>query len=163
MVSSGSSKAPRPIVKIPQRQVSSTTLWLRLSYWHDFIQDLGYVVPTWARSDCAVRENFESCQRPIQGGLFQEVWYQQLHCVRHWLLVPLEMFAYAATFFNRWEVAEIVGICKANGYIQPTVYQGLYNAIHRAVEPELLPCLRKFGIALYEFNPCQFHQESVTM
>ena len=34
------------------------------------------------------------------------------------------------TFFS-WEVAEIVGICKANGYIQPTAYQGLYNAIHR--------------------------------
>ncbi|KAF7440759.1 hypothetical protein PC9H_001107 [Pleurotus ostreatus] len=52
-----------------------------------------------------------------------------------------------------WEVAEIVGICKANGYILPTVYQGLYNAIHRNVEPELFPCLRKFGIAFYEFNP----------
>ncbi|KAJ7684994.1 Aldo/keto reductase [Mycena polygramma] len=55
--------------------------------------------------------------------------------------------------FASWEVAEIVGICKANGYIQPTAYQGIYNAIHRAVEPELLPALRKFGIAFYEFNP----------
>ncbi|KAJ7343672.1 Aldo/keto reductase [Mycena albidolilacea] len=55
--------------------------------------------------------------------------------------------------FASWEVAEIVGICKANGYIQPTAYQGIYNAIHRAVEPELLPCLRKFGISFYEFNP----------
>ncbi len=32
---------------------------------------------------------------------------------------------------SRWEVAEIVGICKANGYIQPTAYQGIYNAIHQ--------------------------------
>ncbi|OBZ74930.1 Aflatoxin B1 aldehyde reductase member 3 [Grifola frondosa] len=55
--------------------------------------------------------------------------------------------------FMSWEVAEIVGICKANGYIQPTAYQGLYNAIHRKVEPELFPCLRKFGISFYEFNP----------
>ncbi|RPD53616.1 Aldo/keto reductase [Lentinus tigrinus ALCF2SS1-6] len=47
----------------------------------------------------------------------------------------------------------IVGICRANGYIQPTAYQGIYNAIHRKVEPELFPCLRKFGIAFYEFNP----------
>ena len=54
---------------------------------------------------------------------------------------------------HRWEVAEIVGICKANGYIQPTAYQGIYNAIHRKVEPELFPCLRKYGIAFYEFNP----------
>lgn len=43
----------------------------------------------------------------------------------------------------RWEVAEIVTLCRANGWIQPTVYQGLYNAIHRAAEPELFPCLRK--------------------
>ncbi|KAI0702745.1 Aldo/keto reductase [Earliella scabrosa] len=55
--------------------------------------------------------------------------------------------------YMSWEVAEIVGICKANGYIQPTAYQGIYNAIHRKVEPELFPCLRKFGIAFYEFNP----------
>ncbi|PPQ63338.1 hypothetical protein CVT24_006711 [Panaeolus cyanescens] len=55
--------------------------------------------------------------------------------------------------YASWEVAEIVGICKANGYIQPTAYQGIYNAIHRSVEPELLPCLRKFGISFYEFNP----------
>ncbi|KDR73432.1 hypothetical protein GALMADRAFT_608678 [Galerina marginata CBS 339.88] len=55
--------------------------------------------------------------------------------------------------YAAWEVAELVGICKANGYIQPTVYQGIYNAIHRSVETELLPCLRKFGISFYEFNP----------
>ncbi|KAI0669008.1 Aldo/keto reductase [Trametes maxima] len=55
--------------------------------------------------------------------------------------------------YMSWEVAEIVGICKANEYIQPTAYQGIYNAIHRKVEPELFPCLRKFGIAFYEFNP----------
>jgi aflatoxin B1 aldehyde reductase len=44
-------------------------------------------------------------------------------------------------------------LCKTNGWIQPTVYQGIYNAIHRAVEPELFPCLRKFGIAFFAFNP----------
>ncbi|KAG6807139.1 hypothetical protein H0H92_008649, partial [Tricholoma furcatifolium] len=55
-----------------------------------------------------------------------------------------------------WEVAEIVGICKVNGYIQPTAYQGIYNAVHRNVEPELFPCLRKFGISFYEFNPCRY-------
>lgn len=61
---------------------------------------------------------------------------------------------YKSNYIRRWEVAEIVGICKANGYIQPTAYQGIYNAIHRSVEVELLPCLRKFGISFYEFNPC---------
>jgi len=69
-------------------------------------------------------------------------------------LLVIVIYILLISFF-RWEVAEIVGICKANGYIQPTVYQGIYNAIHRAVEMELFPCLRKFGIAFYEFNPCQ--------
>ncbi|KZT05022.1 Aldo/keto reductase [Laetiporus sulphureus 93-53] len=55
--------------------------------------------------------------------------------------------------YMSWEVAEIVQICKTNGYIQPTAYQGIYNAIHRKVEPELFPCLRKYGISFYEFNP----------
>ncbi|TFY75656.1 hypothetical protein EWM64_g8357 [Hericium alpestre] len=55
--------------------------------------------------------------------------------------------------YYSWEVAEIVQICRANGYIQPTAYQGIYNAVHRGVEPELFPCLRKFGISFYEFNP----------
>ncbi|KAF7371138.1 Aldo/keto reductase [Mycena sanguinolenta] len=39
--------------------------------------------------------------------------------------------------YMAWEVAEM----------------GIYNAIHRGVEPELFPALRKFGIAFYEFNP----------
>ncbi|EJD00810.1 Aldo/keto reductase [Fomitiporia mediterranea MF3/22] len=55
--------------------------------------------------------------------------------------------------YTSWEVAEIVTICRERGYIQPTAYQGLYNAIHRGAEPELFPCLRKFGISFYEFNP----------
>jgi aflatoxin B1 aldehyde reductase len=92
-----------------------------------------------------------------------EMWY--LHAPDH--TVPYEITLKTVNdlhkegYFKRfgisnyvaWEVAEIVGICKANGYIQPTAYQGIYNAIHRAVEPELLPCLRKFGISFYEFNP----------
>ncbi|KAG8764288.1 hypothetical protein FRC11_005092 [Ceratobasidium sp. 423] len=55
--------------------------------------------------------------------------------------------------YMAWEVAEIVILCRANGWIQPTIYQGIYNAVHRAIEPELLPCLRKFGIAFYLYNP----------
>jgi aflatoxin B1 aldehyde reductase len=50
-------------------------------------------------------------------------------------------------------VAQICEICDRNGYIKPTVYQGVYNALHRAVEEELFPCLRKYGISFYEFNP----------
>lgn len=55
--------------------------------------------------------------------------------------------------YMSWEVARICDICERNGWIKPSVYQGIYNALHRAVEPELLPCLRHYGIALYEFQP----------
>ncbi|KAL1717517.1 NADP-dependent oxidoreductase domain-containing protein [Schizophyllum commune] len=55
--------------------------------------------------------------------------------------------------FSSWEVAEIYYICKTNGWILPTVYQGRYNAVQREVEAELFPCLRKFGIRFYVYSP----------
>jgi len=55
--------------------------------------------------------------------------------------------------FSCWEVAEIVQICKYNGWLQPKIYQAMYNALQRAIEPELVPCLRKFGIRLVVYNP----------
>jgi aflatoxin B1 aldehyde reductase len=55
--------------------------------------------------------------------------------------------------YMSWEVAQIMEICRSNGYIQPTVYQGVYNAIQRTVEPELFSCLRKYGIKFYAFSP----------
>ncbi|XP_072465204.1 aflatoxin B1 aldehyde reductase member 2-like [Notamacropus eugenii] len=54
--------------------------------------------------------------------------------------------------YASWEVAEICTLCKKNGWIVPTVYQGMYNAITRQVEKELLPCLRHFGMRFYVFN-----------
>lgn len=51
------------------------------------------------------------------------------------------------------EVAQIVEIADRNGWIKPTAYQGVFNALHRGVEPELFPCLRKYGISFYESNP----------
>ena len=35
----------------------------------------------------------------------------------------------------------------------PTVYQGMYNAVTRDVERELLPCLGDYGISFYVYNP----------
>lgn len=55
--------------------------------------------------------------------------------------------------YAAWEVAEIVGICERRGFVKPSVYQGMYNPITRALESELLPCLRKFGIDLVIYNP----------
>ncbi|KZS98928.1 Aldo/keto reductase [Sistotremastrum niveocremeum HHB9708] len=62
-------------------------------------------------------------------------------------------YRFGVSNYPSWEVAEMVSICRANGWIQPTVYQGIYNAVHRVIEPELLPCLRKFGISFYVYSP----------
>jgi len=55
--------------------------------------------------------------------------------------------------YTAWEVAEIVGICDRFGYVRPRIYQAMYNGITRAIEPELVPCLRRFGIRLVIYNP----------
>jgi aflatoxin B1 aldehyde reductase len=55
--------------------------------------------------------------------------------------------------YTAWEVAQICELCERHDWKKPDVYQGVYHALHRAVEPELFPCLRHYGIAFYEFSP----------
>ena len=55
--------------------------------------------------------------------------------------------------YAAWQVAEIVEICRAQGWVAPSVYQGMYNALTRDVERELLPCLANYGMAFYVYNP----------
>ncbi|CCL99122.1 uncharacterized protein FIBRA_01136 [Fibroporia radiculosa] len=55
--------------------------------------------------------------------------------------------------YASWEVAEIVGICRAKGWVQPKIYQAMYNAITREMEVELVPCCRKFGLRIVIYNP----------
>ena len=55
--------------------------------------------------------------------------------------------------YSAWLVSEVVNVCKANKWVRPTVYQGMYSAITRQVEEELLPCLRYHNIAFYAYSP----------
>lgn len=55
--------------------------------------------------------------------------------------------------FMAWEVAHVCELCDRNGWVRPSVYQGVYNAIHRSVEAELFPALRHYGMAFYVFSP----------
>ncbi len=55
--------------------------------------------------------------------------------------------------FASWQVAEVVEICRRNGWMQPTVYQGMYNAMTRDVETELFPCLRHYDMSFHAYNP----------
>jgi len=55
--------------------------------------------------------------------------------------------------YASWQVAHIVHLCKEEGWIRPTVYQGMYNGVTRDVERELFPCLRELGLRFYAYNP----------
>lgn len=55
--------------------------------------------------------------------------------------------------YSAWQVAEASEIMARNGWVRPTVYQGLYNAITRAVEPELFKCLHNYGMRFHAYNP----------
>ena len=50
-------------------------------------------------------------------------------------------------------MAEAVNVCKQNGFLLPTVYQGMYSAVTRQVETELIPCLRYYGMRFYAYSP----------
>ncbi|CAM9264717.1 unnamed protein product, partial [Heterosigma akashiwo] len=51
------------------------------------------------------------------------------------------------------EVARAFALCEEHGLRKPSVYQGLYNPLNRAVEEELLPTLRAHGCAFVAYNP----------
>ncbi|ETN38340.1 uncharacterized protein HMPREF1541_06375 [Cyphellophora europaea CBS 101466] len=55
--------------------------------------------------------------------------------------------------FAAWEVAEVYNIAKERGWVKPTIYQAMYNAITRDIETELIPCCRKYGIDIVIYNP----------
>jgi aflatoxin B1 aldehyde reductase len=55
--------------------------------------------------------------------------------------------------FTAFEVAEIVMTCKYNNWVRPTIYQGMYNAITRTLQTELIPACRRYGLDVVVYNP----------
>lgn len=55
--------------------------------------------------------------------------------------------------YPAWQVMDIAYKCDKIGCPRPTVYQGMYNALCRNVEPELFPAIRSLGMRFYAFNP----------
>ncbi|KUI65478.1 Aflatoxin B1 aldehyde reductase member 2 [Cytospora mali] len=55
--------------------------------------------------------------------------------------------------FTSFEVAEICLTAKYNNWVRPTVYQGMYNAITRTLETELIPACRRYGLDIVVYNP----------
>ena len=55
--------------------------------------------------------------------------------------------------FEATEVTLIHEHMRSRGWVVPTVYQGMLNAITRDVEGELLPTLRSLNMSFYAYNP----------
>ncbi|KAL4929184.1 aldo/keto reductase family protein [Aspergillus undulatus] len=55
--------------------------------------------------------------------------------------------------YAAFEVAEIVTLCGERGWVRPTVYQAMYNALIRTIEPEIIPACRRYGLDIVIYNP----------
>lgn len=55
--------------------------------------------------------------------------------------------------FPAWMVVDVWHICHKNGWVLPTVFEGIYNPLTRKAETELNECLNHFGIRFYAYNP----------
>jgi aflatoxin B1 aldehyde reductase len=55
--------------------------------------------------------------------------------------------------YPAWMLSDIWHVCDKEGWEKPSVYQGLYNALGRNIEGELIPAARYLGVSIYAFNP----------
>ena len=55
--------------------------------------------------------------------------------------------------FPAWMVADAWHKCKTNGWVVPTVYEGVYNPLSRKAETELFDALKAFDMRFYAYNP----------
>ncbi|KAL2220762.1 NADP-dependent oxidoreductase domain-containing protein [Thermoascus aurantiacus ATCC 26904] len=55
--------------------------------------------------------------------------------------------------YTAFEVAEIVTLCNERGWVRPTIYQAMYNAITRSIETELIHACRRYGLDIVVYNP----------
>ena len=55
--------------------------------------------------------------------------------------------------FPAWMVADVWHLCDKNGWVKPTVFEGIYNPLTRKAETELNACLDHFGMRFYAYNP----------
>ncbi|CAF9922668.1 MAG: hypothetical protein GOMPHAMPRED_002639 [Gomphillus americanus] len=55
--------------------------------------------------------------------------------------------------FTAFEVAESVTLCAERGWVKPTIYQGMYNAITRSLETETMIACQRYGLDVVVYNP----------
>ena len=55
--------------------------------------------------------------------------------------------------FPAWMVTDVYHLCDKNGWVKPSVFEGIYNPLTRKAEIELNACLNHFGMRFYAYNP----------
>ena len=55
--------------------------------------------------------------------------------------------------YPSWQVIDLAYKCDKIGCPRPSVYQGMYNALCRNVEPELFDAIHSLNMCFYAFNP----------
>ncbi len=55
--------------------------------------------------------------------------------------------------FPAWMVLDVYHKCKAQGWVLPTVFEGVYNPLTRGAEQELFAALRALNIRFCAYNP----------
>ncbi|KAK5991199.1 Aldo-keto reductase [Cladobotryum mycophilum] len=55
--------------------------------------------------------------------------------------------------YSAYEVAEIVMLCTARGWVKPSIYQGVYNILARNLETEVIPACQRYGLDVVIYSP----------
>lgn len=63
----------------------------------------------------------------------------------------------AISNYTAFELAEVVTLCRERGWVQPTLYQAMYNAITRGIDKELVVACRRYGLDIVIYNPQVSH------
>lgn len=51
------------------------------------------------------------------------------------------------------EVQDVIRLCNQHNFVLPSIFQGNYSPVARRPDAELIPILRKHGIAFYAYSP----------
>ncbi len=55
--------------------------------------------------------------------------------------------------FAAWEIVKLLWVDDKRNYAPPVITQNVYNLLTRAVESELVPCIRANGLSMVNYNP----------
>lgn len=113
-------------------------------------------------SKSGIRDQFQASASAIGVSQFEEYYLHQpdpehsllesLQCLHEYVEKGM-INAVGMSNYHASEMERAFALCREHGLTPPTVYQGLYNPLNRAVEKELLPVLRKNNCLFIAYNP----------